>query len=245
MLNFSTALRVVVVGANSGVATQLIKSLVGQEEVSEIWICTRKPPNIQHEKIRHSYVDIEDEEQVKSWAAELKQAKFTPNLIVNCLGILHTDAFGPEKTWRQLDYAVMQKVFAINAFAVPMLGKYLIPLIPRDERAVFVSFSARVGSIGDNRLGGWYSYRASKTAHNMFVKTLSIEAKLKYPQFCIVAYHPGTVDTKLSKPFTKRYPPEKLFSPERAVQELCAVISKLSPEDSGAFFAWDGSRVVY
>ena len=118
-------------------------------------------------------------------------------------------------------------------------------MIPRQGRVVFLSFSARVGSIEDNHLGGWYSYRASKTAHNMFVKTISIEAKSKYPELCIVAYHPGTVDTKLSKPFTKRYPKEKLFSPERAVQELLSVVSILRPTDSGGFFAWDGSSIQY
>ena len=237
-------MRVIVIGANSGIAQELIQTLIDNEDVSE-WISTRNSPAIEHHKIRHSYVDIEDEQQIADWVQDMKEAKFQPNLILNCLGILHTNEFGPEKTWRHLDYDVMKKVFAINAFAVPMLGRYLIPLISRNERVIFLSFSARVGSISDNRLGGWYSYRASKAAHNMFVKTLSIEAKFKYPHFCIASYHPGTVDTKLSKPFTKRYPAEKLFSPSRAVQEVMNVISTLEAENSGEFFAWDGSSIQY
>lgn len=245
MLGFSEPLRVAVIGANSGIAKQIIQTIVDDNAVTEIWISTRGAPELTHHKITHHFVDVEHEEQIKDWAREMKNAQFKPNLILNCLGILHTDSFGPEKTWRHLDYDAMRQVFAINAFAVPMLGKYLLPLISRQERVVFLSFSAKVGSIGDNRLGGWYSYRASKAAHNMFVKTLSIEAKMKYPQLCIAAYHPGTVDTKLSKPFTKRYPAEKLFSPARAVQEVCSVLSQLQPENSGNFFAWDGAELPF
>ena len=138
--------------------------------------------------------------------------------------VFYTSEFGPEKTWRHLSAQTMHDVFAINAFAVALLGKHLIPLIPRQGRSIFASLSARVGSIGDNRLGGWYSYRASKTAHNMFVKTLSIEAWRKHPELAIVSLHPGTVDTALSEPFTSRYDPEKLFTSTRSVNELSSVL---------------------
>ena len=139
----------------------------------------------------------------------------------------------------------MHDVFAINAFSVALLGKHLIPLIPRQGRSVLASLSARVGSIADNRLGGWYSYRASKTAHNMFIKTLSLEAMRKYPELAIVSLHPGTVDTTLSEPFTARYDPTKLFTATRSVNELSSVISNLTSKDTGGFFAWDGQAIPY
>ena len=184
-------------------------------------------------------------QSIESLAAYVRNIDYQPNLILNCVGILHSQNFGPEKTWKHLDPATMHRVFAINAFAVALLGKHLISLIPRNERAVFASISARVGSISDNRLGGWYSYRASKTAHNMFVKTLSLEASRKHPLLSIVAIHPGTVDTSLSEPFTKNYDPKKLFTPTRSVHELSKVISNLTPLDSGSFFAWDGQVIEH
>ena len=144
---------------------------------------------------------FEKEETIESLANLLKRRVSNQISSLICIGILHTSEFGPEKTWRHLNTQTMHDVFAINAFAVALLGKHLIPLIPRQGRSVFASLSARVGSIADNRLGGWYSYRASKTAHNMFVKTLSIEAWRKHPELAIVSLHPGTVDTALSEPF--------------------------------------------
>ena len=139
----------------------------------------------------------------------------------------------------------MRKVFDVNTFGVALLGKHLLPVLPRRERAVFGTFSARVGSIDDNRLGGWYSYRASKAAQNMIVKTLALEASRKRPELICVALHPGTVKTDLSQPFSSRVPPGKLFSAEQSCQYLSEVLSGLTPEDTGGFFAWDGESIPY
>ena len=146
---------------------------------------------------------------------------------------------------RHLDLEVMRRVFDVNTFGVGLLGKHFLPLFDRQSRGIFASLSARVGSIGDNRLGGWYSYRASKAAQNMIIKTLAIEASMKRRQLICVALHPGTVDTDLSKPFTGRLSPEKLFSQSTACQHLCTVLEGLTPQDTGRFIAWDGQEIEY
>ena len=247
MLGFTEPIHAVIIGGNGGVGREFVQQLQENELVKSITATHRNsiPVEFQHPKVTWIQVDVRKEETIEALAKQLKENGIKPNLIINCIGILHTFEFGPEKTWRHLNAQTMHDVFAINAFAVGLLGKHLIPLIPRQGRSIFASLSARVGSIADNRLGGWYSYRASKTAHNMFVKTLSIEAWRKHPELAIVSLHPGTVDTALSEPFTARYDPNKLFTATRSVNELSNVISNVKAKDTGGFFAWDGQSIPY
>jgi NAD(P)-dependent dehydrogenase (short-subunit alcohol dehydrogenase family) len=126
-----------------------------------------------------------------------------------------------------------------------LLFKQVQPLLKHDDRSILATISAKVGSIGDNQLGGWYGYRASKAALNMFIRTSSIEYKRTCPQAILVALHPGTTDTKLSLPFQRNVPPEKLFTVDRTVSQLLTVIENLTPADSGKFFSWDGSQIVW
>ena len=135
------------------------------------------------------------------------------------------------------------QLFAVNAIGPALVAKHFLPLLPRHGRSVFASISARVGSIEDNRLGGWYSYRASKAALNMLLKTYSIELKRRAPSAICVGLHPGTVDTALSKPFQGGVAPGKLFSPTQSAAYLLRVIDGLTPADNGAVFAWDGSQI--
>ena len=247
MLGFMDPIRAVIIGGNGGVGREFVQQLQSSDQVESIVATHRKaiPVEFEHPKVTWVPVDVRKEESIEDLAKQLKETGTKPNLIINCIGILHTSEFGPEKTWRHLNAQTMHDVFAINAFAVGLLGKHLIPLIPRQGRSIFASLSARVGSIADNRLGGWYSYRASKTAHNMFVKTLSIEAWRKHPELAIVSLHPGTVDTALSEPFTARYDPKKLFTATRCVNELSTVITDLTAKDTGGFFAWDGQAIPF
>ena len=115
----------------------------------------------------------------------------------------------------------------------------------KKSKTVFAALSARVGSISDNRLGGWYAYRASKAALNMLLKTLAIEYARRYPESIVAGLHPGTVDTGLSRPFTRRTPEGRLFPAERSARHLLSVIDGLRPEDSGGVYAWDGQRIEY
>ena len=165
MLGFTSPIQAIVIGGNGGVGHEFVRQLQESDGVQQIIATHRKPisSELHHHKVTWIQVDVRDESTIEGLAAHVKIRNIQPNLVINCIGILHTAEFGPEKTWRHMNAQTMHDVFAINAFAVALLGKHLISLMPRTGRSVFASLSARVGSISDNRLGGWYSYRASKT----------------------------------------------------------------------------------
>ena len=147
--------------------------------------------------------------------------------------------------WFISDPAVLRHVFEVNAFGPLVVAKHFLPLLKHSERAVLANLSARVGSIGDNRLGGWYAYRASKAAQNMFTRNLSLELARRAPKVICVALHPGTVDTELSKPFQGGVSPDRLFDADRAARQLLEVIDGLRPEQTGRFLAWDGTTIPW
>ena len=167
------------------------------------------------------------------------------DLVIVATGILHAGEIQPERRIKEINAETMQAVFAVNTIGPALAAKHFLPKLAKSAPSVFAAISARVGSIADNRLGGWTSYRASKAALNMVLRTFSIEHARSRRQSAIVALHPGTVDTPLSEPFSKRVPDGKLFEPQRSAGYLLDVIDGLNPEDSGGFFAWDGSRIDY
>ena len=187
-------------------------------------------------------VDIEDEQSIFR-AAEQIDSGGKLDLVLVASGLLHDDATAPEKSYRQLSRESLQRYFLVNTTGPALVAKHFLPLLHTDEPALFGAVSARVGSISDNRLGGWYGYRASKAALNMMIRTLAIELARGRPHAMCVALHPGTVDTPLSKPFQRGVAAARLFSPAVSAAHLLEVISKLRPEDSGGCFAWDGSRI--
>ena len=245
MLGFAEPIRAVVLGARGGLGGAFARRLVQSNEAHQVWGTARDAERWGADCTRTSVVDVTDEDSLLSLVAELNQSNYQPNLVLNCTGLLHDAALGPEKTWRHLEMDVMRRVFEVNTFGVALLGKHLLPLLPRRGRSVFASISARVGSIQDNRLGGWYSYRASKAAQNMMIKTLAIEASRRWPELTCVVLHPGTVKTALSQPFQARVPPEKLFSAEQSCAYLCEVISNLDVSHTGHFYAWDGQQIPF
>ena len=167
------------------------------------------------------------------------------DLVINCVGILHQGDLQPEKSLRQIDADQLLQYFQINSIPAVLLAKHLQPLFKNSDRSVFANVSAKIGSIEDNRLGGWYGYRASKAALNMFLKTIAIEYRRKTPLTTVVALHPGTTATQLSAPFQRNVPPDKLFSVERTVNQLLTIIDGLAEADNGSFFSWDGSRLPW
>jgi len=171
------------------------------------------------------------------------RARGVPTLVFDATGFLHGDGMEPEKSWRELDPAHLAHAFAINAIGPALLMKHFLPLLPRERRAVFATLSARVGSIGDNRLGGWYAYRASKAALNQLVRTAAVELRRGRPQAICVALHPGTVDTGLSAPFAKSG--LQVQAPAEAAARLLAVIERLGPGDSGEFLPHRGAPVPW
>ena len=188
-------------------------------------------------------LDLERDADLEALTDCLRAEAGDLRLVVNATGRLHGPGLVPEKRLRQVERNALMEQFTINAIAPVLLARAVEPLLGRDRPFHFASLSARVGSIGDNRSGGWYSYRAAKAAQNQLLKSLSIEWRRRWPLATVTLLHPGTTDTALSKPFQTFVPPEKLFTPQRAAQQLVDVLLAQGPEDSGAFLAWDGQPI--
>lgn len=187
--------------------------------------------------------DLTSEASIAAAAARLRdQAPFCS--IYVCTGLLHDSVARPEKALRDIDQAGMMRSFAVNAVGPALVAKHFAPLLPKEGRCVFAALSARVGSISDNHLGGWYGYRASKAALNMIIKTLAIELARIRPEAICVALHPGTVDTGLSRPFQKNVDASRLFSTDQSAANLLRVVDRLSPDQTGRCFAWDGREIA-
>ncbi len=222
----------VVIGASGGIGAALEAALI--DEGIAVQGFARSETGDRH-------IDLEDEASIAAAAGRITGS---PTLVVVATGLLHDGEHGPEKAMRDLDPAWMARNFAINAIGPALVAKHVLPLMPKSGRMVFAVLSARVGSISDNKLGGWYGYRASKAAVNQLVRTLAIEDKRRNSSGIVVALHPGTVDTGLSRPFQANVSPGRLFKPDRAAVQLLDVIDGLRAPDSGKLFAWDGVEVA-
>ncbi|MBF2080191.1 MAG: SDR family NAD(P)-dependent oxidoreductase [Synechococcales cyanobacterium T60_A2020_003] len=251
--NASQSTHALIVGANGGIGLGFVQALLAQSSV-QVYATYRDPNRAQalltlaqsqSDRLKVYPLDLTDEDQV-SQLVTLIQAE-TPVLhqVINCVGVLHEGTYQPEKSLRQINSDQLMHYFQVNSIGAVLLAKHLLPLFRHGDRSLFASISAKVGSIEDNRLGGWYGYRASKAALNMFMKTIAIEYTRKCPNTIVVALHPGTTDTSLSKPFQANVPPEKLFSVERTVGQLLTVLDSLTPADTGNFYSWDGSRLPW
>ena len=189
-------------------------------------------------------LDLLDEGSIETAAAQAAGLG-SVRLVLVATGMLHADGLRPEKRWDALDAQALAHAFAVNSIGPALVAKHFLPLLPRAGRSVFAALSARVGSIEDNRSGGWYAYRASKAALNMLIRTLAVELARRAPEAVCVGLHPGTVDTALSRPFQGNVAPHKLFTPAQAAGHLLQVVEGLQPADSGGLFAWDGARIPY
>lgn len=188
------------------------------------------------------HLDLCDETSIAAAARSVGE-RCAPTLIFVATGILHSGE-QPERSYRAMTADHLMRDFQVNAVGPALAAKHFLPLMSRDRRAVFVALSARVGSISDNRLGGWHAYRASKAALNMVLKTVAVEVARTHPLAVVAGLHPGTTATHLSAPFQKGVAPEKLFTPAFAAERLLAVIETLTPTDSGGVFAWDGQPIA-
>lgn len=225
--------RIAVVIGCGGIGAALAEALRAERGFDEVVVLGRRSTPV---------LDLLDEASIAACAGWLA-ARGSLELVIDATGILHGPGMAPEKSWRELDPAVLAQAFAINAIGPALLMKHFLPLLPRDRRAMFATLSAKVGSIGDNRLGGWYAYRASKAALNQLVRTASIELRRSRPQAICVALHPGTVDTGLSAPFAKSG--LQVQPPELAAKRLLTVLAGLTVEDSGEFFDYRGERLPW
>jgi NAD(P)-dependent dehydrogenase (short-subunit alcohol dehydrogenase family) len=232
----------VVIGATGGIGGALLIALAEARTFRTVFALSRHPERTWPPACTPIGVDILDETSLAAAAATV--AEHGPvGLVLVATGQLHGPGLAPEKTYRALSLDALSRAFAVNAAGPALAGKHFLPLLPRRGKAVFAALSARVGSIGDNRLGGWHAYRASKAALNMLLRNLAIELAVKAPEAVCVGLHPGTVDTRLSRPFQAAVAQERLFTPAFAAQRLLEVVDRLTAADTGGCFAWDGARI--
>tara|TARA_B100000579_G_scaffold397473_1_gene377061 strand:- start:44 stop:763 length:720 start_codon:yes stop_codon:yes gene_type:complete len=191
------------------------------------------------------YLDLENDYSFTSFEEQISLFKKPLRLVINTSGFLYSNLVKPEKRLSHINRSNINKNFSINAIAPILIAKSIEKFIRPELPFSFASLSARVGSISDNRLGGWYSYRASKAAQNQFLKTLSIEWRRKFPFTIVSILHPGTCDTRLSKPFQSKVPKDKLFTPSQSSEYLINIISEQKISDTGKFLAWDSSVIPW
>jgi NAD(P)-dependent dehydrogenase (short-subunit alcohol dehydrogenase family) len=251
-----TAMNALVIGGNGGIGLGFVRrclaaAIDGVPQFAQVVATyrdrSRAAPLLdlaaQDQRLQCVAVDVTEESQIQGAIATLGTTRL--HLVINTVGVLHGSYPGgtlqPEKSLQHIDPDRLLRSFMVNSIAPILWAKHLLPLLRHEQPSVFATLSAKVGSIGDNFLGGWYGYRASKAALNMLLRTAAIEYRRKQSRAIVVALHPGTTDTPLSEPFQRNVPPNQLFSCDRTVQQLMQVIARLESSDSGQFWNWDGS----
>ena len=234
---------VAVIGSSGAIGNSISKLLKSEISVESVYNFSRTAISESSEKEKNIYIDIENEDSIIESIKKIpKDIKF--DLIFVATGILHNDEdIYPEKSIKDISGNKLKKVLMVNTIGPALIGKYFIPFLNKNNKNVFAFLSARVGSISNNKIGGWYSYRASKSALNQIIKNFSIEIKRSNPNSIFVGLQPGTVKSNLSKPFQKNVNSENLFSPDYSAKKLLDVINNLSIEDTGKLFAWDGEEI--
>ena len=224
----------VVIGASGGIGAALVEALRDEGAYDVVHALSRSGSDP---------IDIEDEASIAAAAARIAAGP-APVLVIVATGLLHQGDRLPEKSYRELDPDWLAANLRVNAIGPALIAKHILPIMPKQGRTVFAILSARIGSISDNRLGGWYGYRMAKAAANQLVRTLSIEDKRRNDRSIIVGLHPGTVDTALSKPFQANVRPGTLFTPDRAASQLLDVIDGLKAPDTGRLFDFEGKEIA-
>jgi NAD(P)-dependent dehydrogenase (short-subunit alcohol dehydrogenase family) len=226
----------VVIGASGGIGAALAEALADEGSYEHVYRFARSASGADH-------LDLEQEASIVAAAARVAAGP-PPALVIVATGLLHDGEAGPEKTYRDLDPVWLARTLAVNAIGPALVAKHFLPLMPKTGRSVLAILSARVGSISDNRLGGWYGYRMGKAALNQLIRTLSIEDKRRNDRGIVIGLHPGTVDTALSKPFQANVRAGTLFTPDRAASQLLDVIDELKVTDSGKVIDFEGKEVA-
>ena len=233
MNSLSSPFRAIIIGSSGGVGRALVSHLEAEPRCAEVVALSRGS---------NPAVELTNEASIAVAAANLA-ARAPFHLIVDATGVLHdAEGMSPEKSLRAVAPETMARAFAVNAIGPILLMKHLSPLLPREGKSVFATLSARVGSIGDNGLGGWYSYRASKAALNMLWKTASIEVGRQHKEAVCLALHPGTVETALSDPFAGK---RQRLSPQESANMLLAVMDARDATSTGGFFDYANLEIVW
>ena len=224
---------IAIIGSSSSIGSAFEKALQKKYPESTIHTFSRK---------NGGNIDYTDENSIQN-AANIASKNNPLDLVIVTNGILHYDNVMPEKSLKELSSEKFHKFFEVNTIVPALIAKYFLPKLNRQRISKFAALSARIGSISGNELGGWYSYRASKSALNMIIKNAAIEIARFNKTAVVIGLHPGTVDSNLSKPFQKNVPKNKLFTPEYSANKLLKVIEFLKPTQTGKCFAWDGQEI--
>lgn len=243
-MNYSKNLKVVIIGGGGGIGSAFVENFSKRDDVEQIFALSSKDLEFNSDKVKSHKIDVLDEKSIQNVAKNIAKDGEV-DIVVEALGILRGENLEPEKSMKDLSLENFERVFKINTIAPALLMKYFLPILKKDEdeKSAFLALSARVGSIGDNRLGGWYAYRASKSALNMIIKNSAIEINRRFKNIIVAGLHPGTVDTNLSKKFQGGVAPEKLFTPEYSTAKMIEVIMDLKPENSGRVLDYKGEII--
>lgn len=237
--------RVVVIGAASAIAKALITALLQNPAIHQvIAVCRNTDDSMSDSRLKHIQCDY-SAAGIADIALALKPYAGSFTRVFVCTGVLHNAVIQPEKRVEDIAAEQMAEVFRINSIVPALWLQTLLPVLKNSNHCVLTLFSARVGSISDNHKGGWYSYRASKAALNMLIKTAAVEYARRAPGVKLLAFHPGTVDTGLSKPFQKNVPPEKLFTPEFVASRLIEITDQLPVDGTASYLDWAGQTISW
>lgn len=232
---------ILIAGASGGIGKEFIKFYCEDPNIEKVIALSRKINNDNNPKIKSIKVDYSHEETFDNLDGILLLESIST--IIVATGILHNDQIKPEKSIAGVDLVTLQKVFQVNVFGPTLLVKKLLPLIKKSNEVKIIFLSARVGSIADNKLGGWHSYRSSKSALNMMISNLSIELQRINKNHIVIGIHPGTVKSELSKPFLNNVK-HNIFSPRDSVEQMAKVISNIDQKDSGKCLDFSGKIIV-
>ncbi|MEJ2534508.1 MAG: SDR family NAD(P)-dependent oxidoreductase [Gammaproteobacteria bacterium] len=243
-----------VIGASRGIGLALVRQLLDEGAFETVYATHRGKlagPELERLAKKHPDLlrplpcDVTDDHSIGNMAQQLKEEGLALTLVLHAAGILHEPGLGPEKALSQLRRESLARLFDVNAFGPLLVAQAVLGSVPRRRPAQYAVLSAMDGSIGDNRLGGWYGYRASKSALNQLLRTLAIEARRTHPGLCVTAIHPGTTDTDLSRPFQGNVAEDRLYTPARSAARILGVVRGGRPEDSGRFMNWNGEAIPW
>jgi len=243
-----------VVGASRGIGLALTEAQLDDPSVIRVIATERSHSDRsgldrlsqQHgERLQRLTVDVTDAEGIGCLARELLDVAGGVDVAIHAAGLLHDGELRPERSLADCSPDHLLRLFAVNSVAPLMVARAVLSSQPRRRRFTFAALSAMVGSIADNRLGGWYGYRASKAALNQFIKTLAIECRRQFPEATILAIHPGTTDTALSRPFTANVQPDRLYAPAETAKRILEIVDRAEPAQSGILLNWDGRQIPW
>jgi NAD(P)-dependent dehydrogenase (short-subunit alcohol dehydrogenase family) len=234
---------IAIIGSTGAIGAAFTQQLSELNPGAKVHAFSHRKPLAALEGVFYHSINYQDEASIEAAAVKAATSEALDMILV-ATGMLHEENMRPEKSLRELSAAKFKRLFEVNTIVPALVAKHFLPRLHTGSPSVFGVLSARAGSISDNQMGGWYAYRAAKAALNMIIKNAAIEVGRRNKQAIIVGLYPGMVDSELSKPFQRGMPPEKIFTPDFAVQKLIALLTSLKPEQSGRFFDWDGQEVL-